>query len=308
MKVVSLLASSYSGSTILSMALGSHPSVASFGDTYFNPAHPSHRCSCGAPFKECPLRQRMNRRMAEHGFPSYWDTAGPVPGGGPLLERPYLYLKRRLGSHAAPLRRGLDRVLATPAYRARFVREQNAFFATLHAETGAVRYFDGCKSPARAALMLDAFPDTKVLHLIRDPRGYLASFARHAERRTSLPPSAEDVETAFRWWRHDNALAAAYEHELPPDRYLRVQYAELISEPDETHRRVARFLGLADARDPCSIDRARLHVSGNTTNLVSTRIEKQRLGSWRRHEASLDWESIAARARRLSYIELEPVR
>lgn len=308
MKVVSLLASPYSGSTILSMALGSHPDVAAFGDTYFSPAHPAHRCSCGAPFKECPLRQRLNRRMADYGFPSYWDTAQPLPGGGPWLERPYLYLKRRLGPHAPSLRHALDVVLAGPAYRARFVREQHAFLAALEAETGAVHYFDGCKSPARAALMLDAFPDTKILHLIRDPRGYLASFAKHFEQRSSRPPSADEVETAFRWWRRDNALAAAYERELPPDRYLRVQYAELISDPEATLRRIGRFIGIDGTRDPCSLDRSRLHVSGNTTNLVSTRIERRRLGGWRDRDAPLDWDRIEARARRLSFIELEPVR
>lgn len=308
MKVVTLLASSYSGCTILSMALGSQPGVAAFGDTYFNAAHPLHKCSCGALFKACPFRQRMNRRMADYGFPSFWDTAGPLPDGGPLLERPYLYLKRRIGPRAKLLHRALSAALASGAYRVRFMREQDAFFAALHGETGATHYLDSCKSPARAELMLACYPATKMLHLIRDPRGYLASFARHFEQRTGRRPSGSDLESAFRLWRRDNALAAAYETQLSADRYLRVQYGDLIGSPEETLRRICAFIGIRQlARDPCEFDRTRLHVSGNTTNLVSTRIETRPSGAWRKYAAMLDLPRIEARARRLPYVELEPV-
>lgn len=306
MNVVSLLASAYSGSTVLSMALGSRRQICAFGDTYFSPAHPLHRCSCGALFRECALRRQMNRRLAEYGLPDYWSTAAPLPGGGPLTERPYLYLKRRLRRHDGALNRILDATLASSAYRARFVREQDAFLAVVHDETGATHYFDGCKSPSRAQLTVACYPTAKILHLIRDPRGYLASFAKHYRQRTGRAPSGKDVETALAWWRRDNSLAAGYEQALGPGRYLRVQYADLISSPNETLRRILDFFGIEDdGADPCLFDRARLHVSGNTTNLKSTRLEQRSPGGWAKYADVLDLELIESRTRDLPFVELE---
>lgn len=306
MNVVSLLASAYSGSTILSMALGSSPSIGAFGDTYYDPAHPSHRCSCGALFRECTLRRRMNDRLARYGFPDYWDTAAPLPAGGPLLERPYLYLKRRVSGRAAVVDRALNAALAGPGYRARFRREHDAFFTVLREETGATHYLDGCKSPARAQLMLDAYPSSRILHLVRDPRGYLASFAVHTKQRTGQYPDRPRMQTALAWWKRDNSLAAHYEKLLSPGCYLRVQFADLLAAPEETLQRVLDFCGVdGDAAELCRFNRSRLHVSGNTTNLVSTRIETRPPGTWARHADILDLPAIEAATRSLAFVRLE---
>ena len=59
LKYVSLLGTSYSGSTLVSMLMSSQPRVVGFGDTYVppNPDHyPKHPCTCGSWYEECPPR------------------------------------------------------------------------------------------------------------------------------------------------------------------------------------------------------------------------------------------------------------
>ena len=306
MKVVSLLASAYSGSTILSMALGSLPQLCAFGDTYYSPAHPLHRCSCGEFFRECEFRQKMSHAMAKKGFPNFWDTATPLLNNGTKAHRLYFYLKRILPRQYGALNRILHALFFSGNGRTQFVRMQDAFFEVLETETGSDYYFDGCKSSPRAQLMHDCYPDTKVLHLVRDPRGFIASCVKHFKEQTGDVPDMNFVNARLSAWKKYNTLAAGYEQELAPGNYLRIQYADLLSEPVAVLEKILSFIGpIDDHKDLGAFDRERVHISGNKTNLVSSRIEKRVLGDWRKFGDVIDFQHIERQTSNLAFVQFE---
>jgi hypothetical protein len=248
----------------------------------------------------------MNRALAAKGILDFWDHAMPLPNHGKVATRPYLYLKRLLPRRSGIVNRFLSSLFLSGSCRTEFVREQDAFFEALEAETDSKYYFDGCKSLVRAQLMRESYPDTKVLHLIRDPRGFIASCVKHQKEQTGHMPDNDFVKASLGAWEKYNTLAAGYERELEPGKYLRIQYADLLSEPERTLSGIVDFIGIdGDRVDLSRFDLERLHVSGNKTNLISTRIETRALGDWMKFSDSIDFEYIERRTRDYPFVGFE---
>jgi hypothetical protein len=248
----------------------------------------------------------MNQAMALKGFPDFWDSATPVPRGGTKAQKLYFYLKRVLPRRYSALNGMLSSLFVAGAYRTQFLREQDAFLEVLKAEAGCTCYFDGCKSVPRAQLMLESYPQTKILHLIRDPRGYIASCVKHFKEQTGKLPNSGFVDTRLDWWKKYNTLAAGYEQELAAGKYLRLQYGRLLAEPEEALERIRQFFELSSHQGELgAFGRERLHISGNKTNLVSNRIERGVLGDWRKYGNVVDFQRIEKQARDLPFVDLE---
>lgn len=82
MKNVALLSAPYSGSTLVSMLVCSHPNVIGFGDTYnyqfVNLSETS--CTCGAsPSVLCPVRVSIEKILKADGDSFRWVTSNPTP-------------------------------------------------------------------------------------------------------------------------------------------------------------------------------------------------------------------------------------
>jgi len=86
-----------------------------------------------------------------------------------------------------------------------------------------------------ADLILRAYPDARMIHMMRDPRDrYEASLTRWTEGKARAGGATARWLYSARLARRN---AAHY-----PDRYLIVRYEELVSSPDETLRKVCSFL------------------------------------------------------------------
>ncbi len=119
----------------------------------------------------------------------------------------------------------------------------------------------GEKTPAHLGevpTLVGWFPDARIVHTVRDPRGVYASRLRRAQqgewgikaRMPWLPgwlvdpllPPIEAVYAARSW----NA-AATWDRRLPGElgeRYLRIRFEDLVTEPEATVRQVCGFLGV----------------------------------------------------------------
>src|SRR5512143_3727059 len=71
-QVAYILAASHSGSTLLSLLLGSHPQVATIGEIRLSPGPMGdlarYRCSCGALIQECGFWRQVREGMLRRGF------------------------------------------------------------------------------------------------------------------------------------------------------------------------------------------------------------------------------------------------
>ena len=114
-------------------------------------------------------------------------------------------------------------------------------FALLHEhyaeQQGKVRWGDQTELiEGRAELVLAAYPDAKIIHLIRDPRDrYEAWASRFLTRRSG-------VGSATAQWLYSVRLAERNQQHYP-ERYLVVRYESLVTRPEETVALVCAFLG-----------------------------------------------------------------
>lgn len=224
-----IVGSGRSGTTLLQALVGSHPEVVTFPETQF----------CEATVGE------YERRLFGRGITS--------------ARRPVVYLLARLRAGlglAAP--RGRDRWASTadmlrPAAAGAlplgglFMRPNLAAFLNLFDDVaraaGASVWVE--KSPNHVHYLpelLDAAPDVRVIHVVRDGKEVVASMARAAEQypdsswaRLTLP------DDAVRLW--NRALEATLEVAAHPNHHV-VRYEVLARHPGDCIRAVFDFLGV----------------------------------------------------------------
>jgi hypothetical protein len=87
--LVYIMGHGYSGSTLLTFLLGSHPEIATVGEVGIAPKAKGKPeeflCSCKAPIRECDFWQQVTRGMKDRGYDfDVWETAHEfrADGGG----------------------------------------------------------------------------------------------------------------------------------------------------------------------------------------------------------------------------------
>jgi omega-hydroxy-beta-dihydromenaquinone-9 sulfotransferase len=158
--------------------------------------------------------------------------------------------------------------------------------------------------------LLQWFPDGKVLHIIRDPRAILTSQHRRLtlmlEGRGGSSPFVTGIKKLcyspiivlyiLIYWgraiRIDNRFAKSH-----PQNYMRVQFEELIAQPEETTRRICQFLSIPWDRkmlEPPKRDSSYVDPSDIQKNLERGRgMDIEAAERWRKHIRP--WMSFALR-------------
>lgn len=216
--IVNVCGCGSSGSTMLAYTLDRHPEIAC-GDELF--------LFCVPTLYDDYARFRRHR----HLYRLIGVSGNPYHQGRAIFRRAKAY--------------GLDRgALWRMAGAARSINELAATVqAHVLARTGKRLWAE--KTPRNVRVIgkfVDAFPEAKVIHIVRDPRDVLLSLARRGK------PLLEAAET---WIASTAALAA---HRGNP-RVLEVRYEDLCRESDATLARICSFLGVAFDPDDFRSDR-----------------------------------------------------
>jgi hypothetical protein len=234
MKIIYVAGYGRSGSTILSIMLGSHPHIAAVGEARFlvEDWHKSMRsCSCGAAYPECGFWQDL---------PSY----GSVALDGHLSR-----LTGKIeGTRFLPcLLLGPTRVRQHQAYR----DYQAAFFRYVASRTRSSLIVDSSKSARGAigrflALQRLADQDVYVLHLVRSGLETLNSLLLVGSNW-----AVEGYREEQRWpllravlgWTVVNAAVSALGRLMGRERYMLLRYEDLVQDPVDAMKRLGRFCG-----------------------------------------------------------------
>ncbi len=269
MKNVALLSTSYSGSTLVSMLVCSHPNIIGFGDTYnyqFVPLAETS-CTCGAaPSICCPIRMDIERRLNENGLRFSWLTSNPTPL--PRFLAPHAFASN-LSRKAALLK--LYRAVPVQARLKifpRFYEETLHFFEALDSIGNKTHYFDGCKVLLRVELLRTFAPETKVIHLIKNPKAYLYSY---------LGRRGKTLRSVVNGWIRYHKASREFQNILGDQNYMLVTFEELTANPEQTMEEIYQFIGVPARTEPFEtwVDKSTIHVVGSESKNVFQRVEKK---------------------------------
>ena len=288
-KLVYILAASHSGSTLLSMLLGSHPQISTVGELKLSSKSMGdiacYRCSCGQLILRCGFWQKVIEGMARRGYE--FDIADAGTDYRTVDSR---YARRLL----EPLHRGMllenlrDGALKiSPKWRKRLREIQghnSALISTIIEITGAKVVADSSKTAVRLKYLLrNPELDIKVIHLIRDGRGVALTYMNPAKYADAEDPILRgggtgndrknerlDMTRAAYQWRRSNEEAENLLSGLDKSKWIEVRYERLCGDTDNTLGLLFEFLGLDPEKrikDFRSVDN---HIVGNGMRLDTT--------------------------------------
>ena len=241
-KVLYIMGYGRSGSTLLDIVLGNHPGIEGVGELavlphsglFAGPITRSSVCSCGRTVAECPFWSAVRRewvaRVGEEGIERY-----------PKLQSAFEHNKRwpRL------LR---ERLLPSAPYKT-YARYTEALYGAIRTVSGKDVIVDSSKRPLRT-FTLSGMPgvDLRVVHLVRDGRGVVAS-RKKAFKKDEAAGVARDIPgrpalTSILLWTGINLVSEAVRLRLDPEKVVWVRYESFVEDPKGELARIGRVAGI----------------------------------------------------------------
>jgi len=258
-----IASTSFSGSTLLTLLVGGHPSIATVGEMKGVPQDlATYACSCGKLFTKCPFWERLIGVLAGRGFIYDLSDLKTTPAfrmpGSPLIDR---FMRRAYGGAAFErFRDAVLRYAPGSARRLAYLRRYNASFIDLVLQiTNASIFLDSSKDPVRVKYLANIPSlELRVVHLIRDGRGVVNSARKNA---------GMSVRDASIEWLHTHLEIERVTRRFCDRSVLKVHYEDLCANPDEVVATTLRFVGATEqVRVTAALNRE-LHVHGNRMRL-----------------------------------------
>jgi hypothetical protein len=257
---------SYSGSTLLAFLLNAHPCMVSIGEQRSKAGGLSiarYRCSCGALLLQCPFFLELERRINASGSSfklTHWQTLFQLTQHRWLnifLVRPLRYTcLERIRDRLVPLWPGYRQAIRVIGQRVLHLAQ-----AAL-AISGKKIFVDVQKDAIRVKFLRDIGQfDLKVIHLVRDVRGAVASYIKNRRN--------DDVAWGTRVWSIANAESERAKRYVSPHQWLRITYDELCTDPQGTVDRISDLVGAKRTPVPEDIYDGEHHIIGNHMRLRS---------------------------------------
>jgi hypothetical protein len=280
-QLIYILAASHSGSTLLSMLLGSHSEICSIGELRLElKAYSSgtYRCSCGAFVEECMFWKRIKSRMASKGL--HFDVQNACTNYEvsrskyatwllkPLVRSRFMEKMRDAGLGMSAIRIKEEHVIHKRNYE--LVR-------CLLEETGKTIIVDSSKGARRLKFYLrNPFFEINIIRLIRDGRAVAltytdsgtyadASDSRFRGGGTGKYRVGENCgisSACFQWLRANEEIENILRM-VGTKKVVRVKYEDLCERPRSVMEGLHEFIGVKDEFAWCNFKSCEHHVIGN---------------------------------------------
>lgn len=262
LRIVYIAGAKNCGSTLLDAILGNAADARSLGEVGgFHRFRPDAPCACRrGPCEACL------------GVGCALERAGVAAEFAQLSRLP---LKERAAHWT---------VVSTKARR-RYAQVADLALESAAATTGRRVLIDSSKNAARAAALAhDSRHDVRVIHMVRDGRGYL----RSRRSRAAVDGTRHVAAFAMLGWLAKNLLiGAVLGPRLGADRYLVCRYEDLVRDPESTLEHIGAFSGLdvtglvAAATTGQGVVRHHLYEPVRRTDYRCVRLDPARLRSQR---------------------------
>lgn len=253
MKYLYIVSSPHGGSTLLSMVLGRHPQATNLGELSFLPKELAlgELCTCGEPISACAEWGRLFDALADrHGTDLRANPYGLQLGdaikdrhGAGSVDTAHQTPRLKM---AAKCRGVLDTAallgaphrtlmaLLTPPSVKHSIRNTLAVYETAARLRGCELVIDASKLPRKAPRLFQADPEhVRILHMVRDGRGVLASRSYMSARR------------AARRWNHYHRLTRRLLRRwVVPEAQKQLRYEDFVAHPALHLEELCQWLGL----------------------------------------------------------------
>lgn len=242
MRLTFIVCPSFHGSTLLHLLLNNHSRISALGDTNPSRAY-DQMCACGRKVSQCDYWLGISTRLRSDRFEHRklmlpilpWPLESYRVEGRAVPVTRSEPVNRAIGRTAAAV---LDVVLPFLWRRGtrrldNYFRLYSTYYEHVLALHGTQMIVDGSKSGRKVALFARRLPpgDVKVIHLVRDPRGFAASWRHNGE--------GKDVGAAAWLWRDIHGRYEALQTNLP---YCRVRYEDLATDTPGELERILEFI------------------------------------------------------------------
>jgi hypothetical protein len=289
-KIIMIVGSGRSGSTLLDKALGSHSKCFSLGEIVnihqeFKRAH-RVLCGCSSLLEDCPFWNNLIRSIDREFHKT-------------ILEDPHAFSfhtgngRRKLAGRANRLVQTLllltkCRTRTNPFLR-KSITNTSILYDAVARQTGASVLIDSSKSLLRALAIERDLTQYKIgfIHLVRDGRAVLYSTQKgfykvelyNELEKKSVELIHEDekveAETAINTWRKDNLKALLYLKLFRSRNSILVRYEDFALFPAATLKRICRFIGIPFESAMLRLDRKTNHmICGNPSRINAKKVEK----------------------------------
>jgi hypothetical protein len=285
-KVLFLACSAYSGSTLLSFLLNTHPEIFTVGHMEgwsFGPDE-DFRCSCGESIADCPFYAYMGGKYRERGL-SFdlrdFDTAYCLVRNDRLNR----YLTESLPFvENSGLECFRDRVIGSLRGVARTLRRHDranlCFIESAMAYAGASVFVDNSQSAYRLRhLRRIESMDISVVHLTRDMRGVALS---------NMKLRGWSPELATELWLRQQRDAARIGAEREP--FKHIYFEEICESTDATLAEIHEYLGLKARPFSNDFKVGEHHILGHKMREGRSTIGKEE--KWRNELTAADRRAI----------------
>jgi hypothetical protein len=259
---VFLTSHAFSGSTLTSFLMGTHPDIATVGELTGPAARANlqeYPCSCGRKFQEDPFWQAVAAAANRHGLTyslnQYLDTRFDL-GNSTLMQR---LRSQSMRNPRLEVWRDWMMFHLWPGHQKALderVRRNEIFVQAILEVTGKSIFLDTSKDPMRIRyLQRSSLFDLYVIHLVRDVRGVVASVL-------SRKPEMNVRQAAKSWLIREQNIQGQLQA-IPADRKIQISYEELTHQPLTTLNRLYAFMGAETQPQLLDYREVEHHILGN---------------------------------------------
>ncbi|MEA3413677.1 MAG: sulfotransferase [Pseudomonadota bacterium] len=261
-----------SGTTLMGRILARHTDIESPGESHFFEDVWSRREEIGSLEKDASLDKAVKRTLSLFGRYNFPETQAIVSR---TIDAARLKARVKAGGAGYP-------VLYSE-------------FMTMLAEQSGKRWF--CDDTPKHLFYLDdileLYPETRVLCMIRDPRDYLASYKNYWRRSTEsdrVRKLYHPILTTMLWQGSAGLVLKYAEH----PRVKLVHYENLVRHPAEEIRSICGFLGIEYTPGLLEVESDNSSYGGHRRGIDSCSV-----GRWRAnlHDAEVWWHQRLATTR-----------
>lgn len=280
-KYIYILSQRYSGSTLLSFLLATHPSISTIGERrkFYNKSIKSdafahHRgtlCSCGNTYKSCPYFNQIKQGLLEKVDPKLF-TSNVTEfniSKNKRLNRFYQILIEKWVELKLPLS-------LLPFYAK--VKQMNQVNQLLVEEIlaidGSSTFLDSSKSIEQIVwLHLIQKFDLYIIWLVRDPRAQVNSALKYN--------SSWNTDQAANYWKKEMIKNERILKKIGV-KYIPLRYEDLCENPEQKLKDIFQFVGLTSDQFSLNFRNEERHIIGNG---------KMRLGKETKIVQRLEWKN-----------------